>query len=189
MHRVRNGRVVGDKACLAGLVVVGRDQQQGVGTVGLSLLGPPDGVLGIVGAGTRDHRHAPGNLFDRIADALGMLLVGQCRGLTGRAADDDGVGAMGNLVLNDAAQLVIVDAAVCVHRGDDGHGGSCKNGFLHTNFSLHQSCLAQQISQNSPWRPAVQPAAHRRRQHRAACYVTGRQICNRTGYPRAGGRC
>ena len=39
MHGVRNGCVVGQQARLARLVVVGRDQQQCVGTVGLSLLG------------------------------------------------------------------------------------------------------------------------------------------------------
>ena len=99
MHGVRNGCVVGQQARLARLVVVGRDQQQCVGTVGLSLLGQPDGILRVVGAGTRNHRDATCHLFNGIADALGVLLVGQRRGLTRRAADDNGVDAAADLAI------------------------------------------------------------------------------------------
>ena len=52
------------------------------------------------------------------------------------SADDDGVGAPGDLVVKDLPQHVEVDAAVLVHRGDDGHAGTRKNRLFHHNKAL-----------------------------------------------------
>ena len=115
--RVGNGGVVGDQPGLGGFVVVGGHQQQGVGAVGLRLLRQLDGIGGVVGAGAGHNRHAAGHAAHGVADALGVLVVRQGRGLAGGAADDDGVGMVGDLVVQDAAQLVIVDRAVGQHGG------------------------------------------------------------------------
>ena len=127
---------MGHQARLTGLVVVRGDQQQGIGTVGLGLLGQPDGILGIVGTRARNHRHTACGLLDRIADAGGMLLIRQRRGFAGGTADDDGIGAMGDLVINDAAQFFKVYAAIGVHRGDNGNRSAGKNRLLHRECSF-----------------------------------------------------
>ena len=136
VHGIRNGGVVGDQTGLAGLVVVGGDQQQGVGAVRLRLTAEPDGVPGIVGAGARNDRNPPGSLFDGVADARGMLLIRHGGGLAGGAADDNGIGAVVDLVVNDAPQLLEIHAAVGTHGGDDRHGGAGKNGLLHREHSF-----------------------------------------------------
>ena len=71
-----------------------------------------------------------------ILDGGQLLLVGHGRALAGGAADDDGVGAAGDLILNDAAQLIKIDAAVLVHRGDDGNTRTSKNRILHSKKLL-----------------------------------------------------
>ena len=105
-------------------------------TVGLGLLGQPDGILSIIGTRARNHRHTACGLLDRIADAGGMLLIGQRRGLAGGTADDDGIGAMGDLVINDAAQFFKVYTAISVHRGDNGNRSAGKNRLLHREYSF-----------------------------------------------------
>ena len=100
---VRNRGKMRDQPGLAGLVVVRRHQQQ---RVGAHLLGMPaqlDGIRRVVRAGPGDDRHAAGRVLHRKADALGVLLVRQRGRFAGRAADDDGVDAVFDLVVDDAA--------------------------------------------------------------------------------------
>ncbi len=63
-------------------------------------------VVGIVRTGTGNDRYA---VIDRIHGELDggqLLLVGHGRTLAGGAADDDGIGMAGDLILDNAAQLV-----------------------------------------------------------------------------------
>ena len=65
-----------------------------------------------------------------------LFLVGHGGALAGGAADDDGIGAMGDLVINDAAQFFKVYAAIGVHRGDNGNRSAGKNRLLHREYSF-----------------------------------------------------
>ena len=65
-------------------------------------------------------------------DELGRIIEDQIT----RGADDDGIGAMGDLVINDAAQFFKVYAAIGVHRGDNGNRSAGKNRLLHRECSF-----------------------------------------------------
>ena len=83
-----------EHAGLAGLVVVGRDQQQPVGADLLGLLGQLDRVGGGVGADAGDDRGAVADgVLDRGQD---LAVLGDARGgrLARRAGDDDAVVAV-----------------------------------------------------------------------------------------------
>ena len=127
---------VGDKASLRGLVVVGSHQQQSVCAAGGRLCSQSTAVVGVVGTGTGDDRHTVTHEVHGILDGSQLLLVGHGRALAGGATDDDGVGAAGDLILNDAAQLIEIDAAVLIHRGDDGNTRTSKNRILHSKKLL-----------------------------------------------------
>ena len=127
---------MGHKTSLRGLIVVGRHQQQGVRTAGSRLCGQSTAVVGIVRTGTGDDRHTVVYEIHGVLDGGQLFFVGHGRAFTGGAADDDGVGAAGDLILNDAAQLVKIDAAVLVHRGDDGNTRTSKNRILHSKKLL-----------------------------------------------------
>ena len=66
-----------------------------------------------------------------------MFFVGEGGRFPGGAARDDGVGTVLNLPLNQFPILRIVDAAVSIHRGDNGHAGAGKNGLLTHTGSPH----------------------------------------------------
>ena len=70
-----------------GAVVVGVDRQQRVGAELGRALGQMHGMAGVVGAHAGDDRAAALHLLDGEGDHAQVLLVGQRRGLAGRAAD------------------------------------------------------------------------------------------------------
>ena len=135
---------VGDKASLRGLVVVGGHQQQSVCAAGGRLCSQSTAVVGVVGTGTGDDRHTVTHKVHGILDGGQLLLVGHGRALAGGATDDDGVGAAGDLILNDATQLIEINAAVLVHRGDDGNTHTGKDRLLHSKNSF-AACIAQKF--------------------------------------------
>ena len=109
------------QADLAGLVVVGADEQHAVDADLLRLAGQLDRVGGGVGADARDDARA---VADRVLDRAQDLAVLGHRGggaLPRRAADDDAVVAVVDEVRRDPRGAVEVDAAVLVERG--GHRG------------------------------------------------------------------
>ena len=106
---------------LAGLAVVGGDEQQPVGAELGRLAGQLDRVRGDVGADARDDR---GAVADRVADdAQDLAVLG--RGGRGRLArgpaDDDAVVAVVDQVGRDRRGLLQVDRAVVAE--GRGHGG------------------------------------------------------------------
>ena len=128
-----HGGKVGDQAGLAGLVVVRGDHQQGVGAAVGRAGGQGAAVGRVVGAGPRHHRHPVGHRVHRELDGGQLLGVGHGGALAGGAADDNGVGAAGDLVLKDLPQHIEMDASVVVHRGDDGHACTCEHRLFHHN--------------------------------------------------------
>ncbi len=136
-----HGGKVGHQARLAGLVVVGGDHQQSVGAAVGGPFGQGAAVGGVVGAGPPDLPHPMGHGVHRVLDGGELLGVHHGGALAGGAADDDGVGAPGDLVLEDPAQLFKVDAAVLVHGGDDGHARTGKNRLLHSVKGSFRLCI------------------------------------------------
>src|SRR5699024_9169412 len=120
---VRDGVEVADQAGLGGRVVVGGDVQQRVSARLFGLLGQPDGIGGVVAARGGDDRYPAGGALHGVGDAVHMFLVGHGGAFTGGAADDDGVGTVFDLVVDQAAQLLKVDRFVRIHRGHNRHTG------------------------------------------------------------------
>ena len=133
-----HGGKVSNQTSLRGLVVIGSHHQQSVCAAFGRLCGQCAAVVGIVGAGTGNDGHAVVDNIHRILDSGKLLLIGHSRALAGGAADDDGIGMVRDLILNNAAQLVKVDASVLVHRGDNGNTRAGKDRILH---SLKLLCM------------------------------------------------
>jgi hypothetical protein len=112
---------MGDQALLRRLVVVGRDDQRGVGAHGLRVLDEAHGLDGVVGPRPRDHRNAArGGLHDDL-DHLLMLVMGQRRAFPGRAHRHEAVRAFGDLPLHQRFQRVEIHGTVGKGRDERGH--------------------------------------------------------------------
>ena len=127
-HVVQNQRQVdrfGDsfvvlvQAFLRRLVVVRHHRQPGLGARCLRAFGQLDRFGGRVRAGSRNHRHPPGGLFDRGADQQAMLVVADRGRFAGGADDDDAVRPLCDVPVDQAAQRVEIERAVVRHGGDD----------------------------------------------------------------------
>ena len=94
-----------------GLVVVGRDDQRGVGAGRGRHLGQLARVAGVVGAGAADQQDVVADLGADRAQQLDRLLVGQGRALAGGAADDEPVRAVLEQVGGQAARRGVVSTA------------------------------------------------------------------------------
>ena len=77
-----------------------------------------------------------GHGIHRELDGRQLLLIDEGGAFAGGAADYNGVGAAGNLILQNLPQHLKVDAAVLVHGCNDGHTRTCKNRLLHHNKAL-----------------------------------------------------
>ena len=126
-----NGRIVGNQARLAGFVVIRGNQQQGICTGFLGLFGDLNGKGRIVGARARNNRNALCGMLHSKTDALHMLFVAERCGFTRGAADHNGIRAVCNLIINNAAQFLKVDGSVCVHGGNDGNSSTGKYRLFH----------------------------------------------------------
>ena len=107
---------VGAQAGPVGLVVVGRDDQRGVGAGVGGHLGQLARVAGVVGAGAADQQRVLADLGPHRAEQLDRLLVGQGRALAGGAADDQPVRAVLEQVRGEPPRRVRVDRPVLVER-------------------------------------------------------------------------
>ena len=115
---------VGAQAGRVGLVVVGRDDQRGVGAGLGGHLGQLARVAGVVGAGAADQQHLVADLGPDRAQQLDRLLVGQGRALAGRAGDHEAMRAVLEQVGGEAARGVVVDRPVLVERAWPSPSGS-----------------------------------------------------------------
>ena len=144
--RLGHSGKVGHQTCLRGLVVIGGHKQQGIGTAGSRLCCQCTAVIGIIGTSTRNNRHPVIDRLDRKLDGGQLLLIGHGRAFAGSSADHNSIGAPCNLIFNDAAQLIKVDAAIFVHGGDDRHRRAGKDRILHSIkllCTLRQECVVQ----------------------------------------------
>ena len=138
----RDIRCIGDggkmahKPALRGLVVVRRDGEQRVDARALCGFGECDGGGGAVCAAARDDRDAMVHGAHAALNERHALIEAQRRGLAGRAADDDGVGAAAELPFDKTFEGGKIHRAV-PKGGDDGHGAAGKYGCFHktTPFS------------------------------------------------------
>ena len=122
IHTVGDHLEVADEPGLAGLVVVGRHQQQSVGPGPLRVPGQGQGVLCGVGAGAGDHRQPPVHVVHTELDGPHPLPVAHGAGLAGGAADDDGVGAVFHLKVQQLPQGGEIHGLFGKGR-DNGHTG------------------------------------------------------------------
>ena len=101
-----------EQAFRARLVVVGGDDQHGVGAGLVRLPGELDGLLGRIGAGAGDHRDPPARRRDHGAHDVHVLLVGEGGRFAGRPDGHEAVDPALDLVLDQPPQVVIGDRAV-----------------------------------------------------------------------------
>ena len=121
------------EAALARLVVIGRDDEHGVGARLLGMDGELDRLLGAVGAGAGDDRHAAfGDLDAELDDAV-MLLVRKRRRFAGRADRNEAARSLADLPVDEGAEGVLVERAVLHGRDQRGYRAleHCCLGPLH----------------------------------------------------------
>ena len=97
-------------ALLRGLVVIGGDDQHGVGAGLLGVLRKIDRLLGGVRARARDDRDPALGLIDAPLDDLIVLVVRERRALAGGSDRHQSVGALGDLPFDNVAERLFVDA-------------------------------------------------------------------------------
>ncbi len=132
--RVGDRGIVGDQAALRGLVIVWSHGQQRIRAAILCLLRKPDGRYGAVCANSRDYLAASGTECCRAGNQRSALLLGQCRSLTGRAANDDGGDACMQLDGKQMVKCVKVELTCAKRRNECGRNAG-KYRFLHRNTS------------------------------------------------------
>ncbi len=106
---------------LGRLVVVGRNDQDGVGADGLGVVRQLERLMGVVGPRAGDHLDAAGGLFDAELDDVAVLFHRQGRGLARRADRHQAVHARGDLIVDQLFKGLEIDAPVGErghHRGD-----------------------------------------------------------------------
>ena len=118
------------KAVLRGFVVVRRDGEQRVNAGTLRGFGKRDRGGGVVCAAACDDGNAAVDDAHAAFDECHALVIVQRCGFSGRAADNDGVGAALDLTLNKAVKGVEVDAAGAERR-DDGDGAAGEDAGFH----------------------------------------------------------
>ena len=126
---VVDGLEVLEDALLRGLVVVGGDEQGGVGAGLFGEAGEADGFYRIIGACAGDDRHAALYLIHADADGGFMFGMGHGGGFAGGAAGHHAVHALFNLPFNVGAVGLFVDGAI-LERGKQSSYRTVKHVFL-----------------------------------------------------------
>ena len=130
IDRVSDGGKMLHKAALRGFVVVRRDGEQRVDARALRGFGERNGGRGAVRAAARNDGHAAVDGAHAALNERHALIVAQRRGLAGRAADDDGVGAALDLALDETVEGFEIDT-VAAKRCDDSDGAAGKDAGFH----------------------------------------------------------
>ena len=109
-------------AFLRGLVVVGGDEQDGVSTHALSVLGEADGFDGIIGTRTGDDGNAALDLIHTDADGGFVFGMAHGGGFAGGAAGHEAVHTLFDLPFDMGAVGFFVDSTVLERRDQCGNG-------------------------------------------------------------------
>jgi hypothetical protein len=114
--------VMRDHACLRGLVVIGRDDEGGIGADAFGVLDQADAFDGVVRPRACDDRHAPcGEFHDRFDDGF-MFFVAERRAFACGADGDKAGGAAFDLPIDKFLQRVQIKFAVLERRYQGGNG-------------------------------------------------------------------
>ena len=123
---LRDVLIVLDEAGLAGLVVIGADQQGGISAGVLGVLGQIDGGGGVVAAGAGNDLDPAVYPLDAVFHSGDVLPDGHSSGFAGGAADTDRVHTGGDLGIDEAPEGFVVDIAVLVKGSDQSGTGAGK---------------------------------------------------------------
>jgi len=121
-----------DQTALRSLVIVRRNRQTGISAAFSCKLGQLNGVCGVVGTRAGNDRNTVVDILAAPCQCFAVLLVVQGGGLAGRAADDDRISMMCDLVVDNAAELLVVYLTGGLERGDDRNTRTGKNRLLHS---------------------------------------------------------
>ena len=130
--------IVLDEAGLAGLVVVGGDMEQGVGSGVLGVLRQVDGGGGVVRARAGNHLYPVVHPLDAELHGGDVFPDGHGGRLAGGAADAHRVHAGFDLSVDQLAEGVVVDGAVVVKGGDQGGAGAGEDWSSHNEMHPFQ---------------------------------------------------
>ena len=119
---------------LGGLVVIWGDEQHSVCAVFFSLLGEHDSSGRVVGTGAGNDRHAMVHILDGVGDDLGMFFLGEGGRFASGAADDDGIGAIIDLEIQQTFESRIVNGTIRSKWGND--CAACASENRHKFFLL-----------------------------------------------------
>src|SRR4051794_40145122 len=146
---------------LAGLVVIGDDDQRRIGAHVGRGADPLDRCRRRVSAATRDDGHPALHDLDSVGDQLSMLVCGQGRDLAGRPAGHQRIRAFGNLPFHEAGECVLSDTAAGKwrhqrrNRAEKHELASSIGSFLWTSWPRSLADKEGQAKMSSMWRIAV----------------------------------
>ena len=123
--RVVDGPEVLVEPFLGRLVVIGRDDEHGVGAGALGVQRERDCLGRVVRARPRDHRNPAARFVDADVDGAPVFLVGQRRALAGRSDRYEPMRPGGDLPVDQRAVGLLVDLAV-LERGHQGRHRTVK---------------------------------------------------------------
>ena len=121
--RIADGFEMAEKAFLAGLVIVGGNDQNGIRADLFGMAGEVDRLGGVVRSRARHHRHPAPRLGDADLDDPSMLVVAKCRAFARGAAGHQPVRAALDLPIDQGPESRLIDAATA-ERGHQGGQGA-----------------------------------------------------------------
>ena len=114
--------------------------QLAVGAYAFGKFGQCDGFGRRVGTAARHDGHAPARLLNGCADDFAVFFNGDSRRFARGADYANAVGALFDVPVNQFAQAIVIDAAVCLK-------GRCQCNDA-ASYCLHDLCLATFIYKN-----------------------------------------
>ena len=108
------------KPFLRRLIVIGCDDEDGIGAGAFGMPGKFNRLRGRVRARARYDRDPATGLLDAPFDDLFVLIVGQRRALPGRADRNQASGALGDLPIDEVAESFLVNRPVLERRHERG---------------------------------------------------------------------
>ena len=120
IRRFGNSSEVAVDTFLRRFIVVRHHRQRGICAGANCRTRQLDGFTGAVHTGTGNHRNAAVGKTDGCLDHFNLFRHAERGALAGGTNGDNGIGAVGNMPINQALELFVVDTAIFTHRSDDG---------------------------------------------------------------------